>query len=293
MNRLLKSIRKTFIGGGGRRGAAVTTTTTTLPTTEASGFNLASLNLGNLGMDGGSGGSGSGGKGFDPAAILAQLGLRGLPPGGATSNAVAPSGEGRAKGGSLLETSGSQNFKTAAVPFNPADLLGQLSISFEKSQTKTGGQSSGDVTSQFLGMLPMLLSVAKPVMAGYKGTAQYGDFMTMLQDAKQLFSNREVIRQINQFLDELITGDDTQTPPTPSDSSLTSLAQLAQNMESLFNVPQARPKTSAASTSYSRKTAGLGKTVPEDGDDAVNDIPESADSSQTDREDSALQSDGS
>lgn len=57
---------------------------------------------------------------------------------------------------------------------------------------------------------------------------------TMLQDAKQLFSNREVIRQINQFLDELITGDDTQTPPTPSDSSLTSLAQLAQVGETIL-----------------------------------------------------------
>lgn len=50
----------------------------------------------------------------------------------------------------------------------------------------------------------------------------------MLQDAKEMFSNREVIRQINQFLDELLSDNDSQTPPTPSDSSLNSLAQIAQ-----------------------------------------------------------------
>ena len=63
-------------------------------------------------------------------------------------------------------------------------------------------------------------------------------------------------------------------------------------MESLFNVPQARPKSS---TSYLRKTAGLGKTVPEDDDnEATNEVPDSSptDSAQANREE-AFQSDSS
>ena len=110
MNRVLKAFRRTFNGGGGRRGGApVTTTTTTMATTTA---NLGNLNLGALP--------------FDPVALLAQLGIHGPPSGGATGNRVMAGGEGKAKAASL-EPSGSQNVNTAAA-FNPADLLGQLSI---------------------------------------------------------------------------------------------------------------------------------------------------------------------
>ncbi|OQV15338.1 hypothetical protein BV898_10563 [Hypsibius exemplaris] len=153
------------------------------------------------------------------------------------------SGTAAVKGGSNGGRSGGKS-----STFNPADLLGQLAISFDK-QGANAQPGSDDIIAQFSGMLPMILSVAKPVMTSYKGTDGYGGFMTLLQDAKQLLSNREVVRQLNQFLDDLIIGDATssgssQTPPTPSDSSLNSLAQIAQNMESMFNVPQTRPNHS-------------------------------------------------
>lgn len=65
--------------------------------------------------------------------------------------------------------------------FNPADLLGQLAISFDQKGKKSlqtqAGSSSGDIVAQISGMLPMILSVARPVMGNYKGTDGYDDFM--------------------------------------------------------------------------------------------------------------------
>ena len=62
--------------------------------------------------------------------------------------------------------------------FDPSDLLGQLAISFDKQNAE--GQhtsSSDDVVAQVSGMLPMLLSIAKPVMGSYKGTDGYEGLM--------------------------------------------------------------------------------------------------------------------
>ncbi|XP_055345987.1 uncharacterized protein LOC129593604 [Paramacrobiotus metropolitanus] len=173
-------------------------------------------------------------------------------------------------------TKGSKALPEAPGP--ASDLLGQLAITFGNADeddgpaTDTADRSaslsdSGDASGRLLNMLPVIFSVAKPVVQNFKGNENYGDLMVLLQDAKEIVSNREVIRRLNEFLDELIGGNDSQTPPTPSDSSLNSLAQIAQNMESIFNTPPQRqrqiPKRGSKEFSNDNYIPGINVNVNE------------------------------
>lgn len=62
---------------------------------------------------------------------------------------------------------------------NPADFLGQLAISFDKSEQNPGTMqgTAKDIASQVSGVLPILMSVAKPMMTSFKGVDGYGTFM--------------------------------------------------------------------------------------------------------------------